>query len=256
MGTRLRGVLAGHLGELRHEPTPKRVRARLADRTVVDSTRAMLVWEPRCVVPTYAVPAEDVAAEIDAQGSPPPTQPRQGIGFALPDVTDVPVLDPSVPFGVHSIDGEPVELRVPGARAVAGFRPSDPDLSGYVILDFGGFDTWLEEDEEIVSHPRDPFHRVDVRASSRHVKVTLDGHVLAETSRPRLVFETMLPVRKGEAAYWSVDVGGRVVEDLVWGYQDPLPDAAALKGYLSFFDERIDLVVDGTPRDRPVTPWS
>jgi len=109
--------------------------------------------------------------------------------------------------------------------------------------------------------------------------VMLDGQVLADTRRARMLFETMLPPRyylpmddvrvglkrsptqtycayKGLASYWSVDGAGRAVEDLLWGYEDPLQDASTLTGYVSFFDERTDLVIDGTPRARPVTPWS
>ena len=109
--------------------------------------------------------------------------------------------------------------------------------------------------------------------------MVLDGQVLADTTRARMLFETMLPVRyylpaedvvaasepsptrtycayKGEASYWSVDVAGRTVRDLAWTYQSPLPEAAEVKGYVAFFDERLDLVVDGEPRERPTTPWS
>jgi uncharacterized protein (DUF427 family) len=229
-------------------------------------------------VPTYAVPAEDlrgvlVAGPPDGGAAPGPA------GFAIPDVTALPVLDPRIPFGVRRTEGEPVELQAEGGRALAGFRPADPDLSGYVVLDFAGADRWLEEDEEITGHPRDPFHRVDVRASSRHVQLSLDGRVLADSTGPTLVFETMLPTRyylpredvtaellpsatrtwcpyKGAATYSSVRLGDRVVEDLVWSYPAPLPDAVELGGLVALFDERLDLVIDGVPRPRPVTPWS
>jgi hypothetical protein len=87
-------------------------------------------------------------------------------------------------------------------RPGAGYRPADPDLAGYVVLDFGAFDAWYEEDERNVGHPRDPFHRIDVLASSRHVRLELDGQLLAESSRPVLLFETMLPVRSPSRA-WS-----------------------------------------------------
>jgi uncharacterized protein (DUF427 family) len=280
MGVRMRDLLGRHLTSLRYEPTARRVRAELAGAVVVDSDRAVLVWEPRRVVPTYAVPVADVHGELVP--APAVTHAATGdpIGPAVPDVTSPPVLDPRIPFDVHTTEGEPVEVRVPGAaRGLPGFRPGDPTLAGYVVLDFAGPDRWLEEDEEVAGHPRDPFHRVDVRASSRHVQLSLDGHVLADTSRPRLVFETLLPVRyyvpsddvtadlrpsgtrtwcpyKGQASYWSVAVGDRVVPDLVWSYREPLADAGELGGCLAFFDERLDLVVDGVPRARPVTPWS
>ncbi|MDJ0355251.1 DUF427 domain-containing protein [Paenarthrobacter sp. PH39-S1] len=280
MSIRLRDAWGGQLGELRHEPVAKRVRARLAGGTVVDSNRAVLVWEPRRVVPTYAVPVEDIAAQLVASAADPVKETGAAVGFAVPDVTDLPVLDPRIPFGVRSIAGQSVEIRVPGSgRSALGFRPSDEDLSGYVILDFAGFDRWLEEDDEIISHPHDPFHRIDIRTSSRHVQVMLGGEVLADTVRPLLLFETMLPVRyyiprddvtaalepsrtttycayKGEAAYWSVRVGGDIVADLIWHYENPLLDAQPVRGHLAFFDEKTDLVIDGTPRPRPITPWS
>jgi uncharacterized protein (DUF427 family) len=280
MGVRLRDSLTHPMDELRFEPTEKRVRAELDGQTVVDSVRALLVWEPRRVVPTYAVPADDVRGDLVAAPPPDGAAPEATTGFAIPDVTALRVFDPRIPFAIRRTPGEPVELRAAGTgRTLAGFRPADADLAGYVVLDFGGADRWLEEDEEIAGHPRDPFHRVDVRASSRHVQLSLDGRLLAESSRPALVFETMLPPRyylprddvtveliasgtrtwcayKGEASYFSVDLGDRVVEDLAWSYRAPLPDAVELGGRIAFFDERVDLVVDGVPRPRPVTPWS
>ena len=200
--------------------------------------------------------------------------------MVLADVTALRVLDPRVPFTVHSTEGEAVDLHAAGlVRAGAGFRPADPDLAGLVILDFGAFDAWYEEDEQNVGHPRDPFHRIDVLASSRLVRLELDGQVLAVSSRPVLLFETMLPTRyylpradvtaeltpsatrtwcayKGQASYFSASVGGRLVPDIAWSYPDPQHDAARVRDLIAFFDERIDVILDGARRPRPVTPWS
>jgi uncharacterized protein (DUF427 family) len=169
-----------------------------------------------------------------------------------------------IPFARHSTPGDAFTLRTRDAELeAAAFRPADPDLAGLVLLDFPAFDTWYEEDEVIRGHPRDPYHRVDVRRSSRHVRVALDGQVLAETTRPSLVFETHLPVRyylpredvrvelkpsdtrticayKGEASYWSIP--GH--DDLVWGYENPLPDAAELAGLVAFYDDKVELTVE------------
>jgi len=275
----MRNLLMGGLGELRHEPTAKRIRAILDGGAVVDTTRALLVWEPRRIVPSYAVPADDIAAELvpadetaaDAAGT---------IGAHLPELSGRPVLDPSVPFAVHSTGGRAADLRAGEQnRPGAGFYPADPALAGYVVLDFGAFDAWYEEDELNVAHPRDPFHRIDILPSSRHVRVELDGHVLAESSRPTLLFETMLPTRyylphddiraeltpsgtrtycayKGQASYWSAATGDRVVPDLGWAYQQPLHDAAQVRGLIAFFNERLDVIVDGERLERPITPWS
>ncbi len=241
---------------LRHEPVEKRVRADLGAKTVVDTTRAILVWEPRRVVPSYAVPAEDVRAALAAA----PETNGQTAG----------VLHPGIPFGVHTAAGEPVSI---DDRTGAGFRLADEDLAGYVVLDFAAFD-WYEEDERIAGHPRDPFHRVDVRQSARPVRIEVDGEVVAETERARVLFETQLPGRfylpredvrvellptarrtycpyKGHASSWSVDAGGRRREHLAWVYEEPLPDAAAIAGLVAFWNERVDVFVDGERRERP-----
>ena len=270
MSIRLRDLLMGRLDELRHEPTQKRIRAALGERTVIDSTRALLVWEPKRIVPSYAVPAEDVAAEIAPVDGERPSGPVDGARLGRR-----PVYDPTVAFAVHTTDGEAVAIRTDG-REAAAFRPADPDLAGYVVLDFAGFDAWYEEDERNVAHPRDPFHRIDVTPSSRRVRVELDGELLAESRAPYLLFEPPLPVRyylaredvdmerlrpsdsvtfcayKGRASYYS----GAGQDDLAWTYRDPLHDAARVKDRIAFFNERVDLVVDGVAQERPVTPWS
>ena len=153
---------------------------------------------------------------------------------------------------------------------------NDPDLSGYVQVDWKAVDRWLEEDEEVVGHPRDPFHRVDIRQSSRHVAVAVEGEVLAESRRALLLFETFLPVRKyfpredvrmdllepsdkrttcaykGHASYFSA----AAAPDIAWTYPKPLPDAEQLRDLIAFFDERTDVTVDGETQERPTTEWS
>jgi uncharacterized protein (DUF427 family) len=265
----MRDMMARALGELRYEPTEKRVRAMIGEDTVVDSTRAILVWEPRRVVPSYAFPAEDVRAELYPAGPAADARiPAHGI------------LHPGIPFGVHSSEGQALTLRASGqTREGAVFRPADQNLSGYLVLDFRGFDAWYEEDERILSHPREPYHRVDVRKSSRRVRIELEGEVLAESARPSLLFETSLPLRfylppedvrldrhpstrrtacpyKGEASYWSFDVRGQRRQDLAWSYQQPLPDASQITGLIAFFDEKVDVIVDGHRRERPDTAVS
>jgi uncharacterized protein (DUF427 family) len=281
MSSQVRELMASGFGQLRHEPTAKRIQAVLGGETVVDSTRAVLVWEPRRIVPSYAVPVEDVRGDLAPAGAVSAGDgPGDDVGVALADVTALRVLDPRVPFTVHSTAGEAVDLRAAGqVRPGAGFRPADPDLAGLVILDFGAFEAWYEEDEQNVAHPRDPFHRIDVLPSSRQVRLELDGQLLAVSSRPVLLFETMLPMRyylpradvaaelvpsstrtwcayKGQASYFSASVGGRLVPDIAWTYEDPQHDAARVRDLIAFFDERIDVILDGQRRARPVTPWS
>src|SRR3954454_14110157 len=271
MSLRVRDVFMAELGELRYEPIAKRIRGLVGDETVVDSTRTRLVWEPGRVVPSYAVPGDDIAGEIVAAPDGVPPLPAD-----LPRLGARPIMAPRVPFAVHSTDGEAVTIRAAFGREAAGFRLRDPDLDGYVVLDFEDFDAWFEEDERNVSHPRDPFHRIDIVHSSRHVRVERDGEVLAESSRPYLVFETHLPARfylpaedvrtdllrqsdtrtacayKGEASYWALPDGA----DVAWTYRAPLREAAEVTDRVAFFNERVDVLVDGERLERPVTPWS
>jgi uncharacterized protein (DUF427 family) len=271
----LGGVLFGQLQGLRFQPTPKRIRATVGGDAVVDTTRAVLLWEPRRIVPAYAVPAEDITAELV------PAPASSEAATALDGLGKRRVLSPGH-FRTHTTEGEELTVRAPaGEREAAAFRLADPDLEDYVELDFDAFDQWLEEDEPIISHPRDPFHRIDVRRSSRSVLVEHEGTVLAESTRPRLLFETHLPVRtylpredvhvdrllpsetttacahKGQTtSYWALErADGRRV-DVAWSYEHPLPDAVEITGMVAFFDERVDVVLDGVRRPRPVTPWS
>jgi uncharacterized protein (DUF427 family) len=277
VSTQLRRLLASNFGQLRYEPTAKRIRAELGGRTVVDTTGAALVWEPRRVVPSYAVPRSDVHGDLVPAAA---GEPGDGDRDQLARLAGRPVLDPRVPFAVHSTEGLVVDVDAAGQhRPAAGFLPGDPDLAGLVVLDFAAFDAWYEEDERNVSHPRDPFHRIDVLPSSRRVRLELDGQVVAESDRPMLLFETLLPTRyylpradvtapltasptrtwcayKGQAAYFSVTVAGREVPDLAWTYQDPRHDAIGVRDLVAFFDEKIDVIVDGKPQPRPVTPWA
>ena len=129
-------------------------------------------------------------------------------------------------------------------------------------------------------HPRDPHHRVDVLNSSRHVKVVVYGELVAETRRPRLLFETDLPVRyyiprldvrmdlleptdsvsrcpyKGVASYWSLRAGEKVHKDIAWSYKAPIPECPKIENLIAFYNEKVDIEVDGQPLERPRTPWS
>src|SRR5882757_439362 len=274
MGVRMMDLLSGNLDTLRYEPTAKRVRAAIGGEPVADTCDARLVWEPRRVVPTYAVPITALTAQLVPAGA--ESGADENVGARLPAISSRPILDPTVPFSAHSCGGTAFDV-IAGqkTRAGAAFRPDDPDLAGYVILDFAAFE-WLDEDEPVVSHPHDPFSRIDVLRSSRHVRVELDGRLLAESSRPMLLFETLLPVRfylpredvavqlepsdtasycayKGRASYFSVPGGPR---DVAWTYHEPRHDAEPVRDRICFFDERVDVIVDDKLRDRPVTPWT
>jgi uncharacterized protein (DUF427 family) len=140
-------------------------------------------------------------------------------------------------------------------------------------------DAWFEEDEQVYVHPRDPYHRIDVRRSARLVEVSFDGTVLAQSRRPLALFESNLPVRwylpredvgvplersdtvtacpyKGVAKYFSVRIpDGTLGKDLLWYYSEPYAEVAAIGGLVCFFNERVDLSLDGVAQERPASPW-
>jgi uncharacterized protein (DUF427 family) len=139
-------------------------------------------------------------------------------------------------------------------------------------------DAWFEEEDEMFAHVRDPYHRVEIRDASRHVRILVGGEVVAESRRPTIVYETGLPPRfylpradllvdlephekrtkcayKGVASHWSVRVGGAPVEAVAWSYEQPDDDAARLRGLVAFYNELVDVEVDGEPLERPRTQW-
>lgn len=271
MALRMRAHLADAVGQLAVEPVRFRLRAFVDGLAVVDTQGGMLVWEPRRIVPVYAVPEADLQLQVDA------TEPQ-------PDPPSLDVLPPLLgpdSFEPHTTPGVVVDL-VAGRRRLprAGFRPGDPDLAGLVVLDFAAFDHWLAEDEELVGHPHDPFKRIDVLHSRRHVEISLGGTVLAETDRALLLVETLLPIRyyvppadvhrsrltpsdtrstcayKGHASYFSTSDGHEDGRDICWTYPDPLDDAVPVRDHVAFWNERTDIRVDGVLQRRPVTPWS
>lgn len=244
------------LPQLRYEPTGKWIRASHGSVPVLDTRSAVVVWEPMRATPIYAVPESDVLARLAVSAL--PAQPPSG---SRP-------LFPGDPFIVHTAEG----TVLPGAA----FRFRDPDLAGYIEFDFLALD-WLEEDEPLAAHARDPFHRVDIRSSSRQVRVEANGAVLAESAHPLVLFETMLPARfylpvrdvhwetleatdsssvcpyKGTANYWKLHGAGA---DIAWSYAHPVPGAESLGGLVCFYNERVDLFIDGQQQTRPRTPFN
>jgi uncharacterized protein (DUF427 family) len=242
------------------EDTPRRVRVVFNGETIADSRRAKLLHEAGHL-PVYYFPREDVRWERLEESD---------------HTTYCPFKGDASYWSVRV--GERV-----AENAVWGYpEPIDscPPIAGYLAFYWRKMDHWYEEDEEVFVHPRDPYHRVDVLESSRHVKVTVNGEVVAETDRPKIMFETGLPPRyyippedvreetllesekttqcpyKGIASYYSVEAGGKRVEDLVWYYPEPIPEAPKIKGLLCFFNEKVDLEVDGEEQGRPRTQWS
>lgn len=241
---------------VRVEESAKRVRAVFAGQVVADTTRALLVWEVP-YYPTYYLPRADVHAEIVPTGE---TRRSPSHG-----------------------EGRVSTLRV-GGREAADAVTEYPDspveaLRDHVRLEWSAMDAWFEEDEEVYTHPRDPYTRVDILPSSRHVRIEVNGETVADSHHPWLLFETGLPTRyylpktdvrldllersekvthcpyKGQAEYYSVRAGGELVSDLVWSYRTPLPESERIAGLLAFTDERVDTYVDGVRQVRPKTKF-
>lgn len=251
MAIDLNAQWARDLADLRFVATPKRLRAILDGRPALDTRDGMLVWEPRRVVPEYAVPVADLDLDL-TEHDPAPLPDRLG-----------PVLPPHH-LDWHTVPGR--SLHLDGHGEVA-FRPDDPALGGRVILHWDPFQ-WVEEDEPVMVHPHDPFARIDVLNSDRHVRVEVGGVTVAESSRAKALFETKLPVRwylpredvrldllspsdthtgcayKGTASYLSAEGA----PDVAWFYPDPLHDAEPVKDMVSFW-RAATVYVDGEAVD-------
>ncbi len=154
------------------------------------------------------------------------------------------------------------------------------ELRELVRFEWNALDAWFEEDVEVFVHPRNPEVRVDALHSSRHVRVLIDDVVVADSNQPTILFETGLPARfylpktdvrmdllrpsdatsacpyKGVARYWDVVIDGSVHEGFVWSYPTPLPESTGIAGLVCFYNERVDLEIDGVRLERPRTKFS
>src|ERR1700712_131718 len=237
----------------RVEPAPRRIRGFADGHLLFDTAAARYVWEVP-YYPQYYIPLADVKIEL------------------LTDENH----SPRVQFGpskVYSVTGSSDEK--PAVRIFDA--DGDGPVAGFVRFEWPSVQ-WFEEDELIVGPPRNPYSRVDALRSHRHVRVELEGTVLADTHSPVLLFETGLPTRyyidrtdvsfehltasdtetlcpyKGTTSgYWSVQLGDEVHPDLAWTYEYPLPSVAAIAGLVAFYNEKLDIVVDDVPLARPST---
>jgi uncharacterized protein (DUF427 family) len=239
-------------------PVPRRIRAVLNGHVVLDTTSALYVWEwPR--YPQYYIPIADVdpAVLVDERH-----EQKLSRGTAKR-------------YGLHVGDvARPAALRVYGDDALGR-------VAGRARFEWDALDSWYEEDEQVFVHPRDPYARVDALRSTRHVRVELDGVVLAESASPVLVFETGLPTRyylnrtevefahliptetvtacpyKGTTGgYWSAQTGETTHPDIAWTYEFPTRQLLPIAGLIAFYNEKVDIAVDGQLIQRPDTHFS
>jgi uncharacterized protein (DUF427 family) len=243
------------------EPTIKHVRAMFGGETVADSRRVLVLFEEGHL-PVYYFPLDDVNQDLLEASEHRTTCPRKGeAGYWSIRVGDAVAENAAWRYP------EPIE--------------DCPDISNHVAFYWNAMDSWWEEDDQVFKHARDPYHRVDVLRSSRHVKVELDGTVVAETHRPLLLVETGLPARwyvpradvrfdlltptdtqstcpyKGVASYFSARIGHEEYEDVAWSYVAPWPECPKIEQAMCFFNERdaVTLTVDGEDVERPNTHW-
>lgn len=232
------------------EPCRKRVRAISGTETIADSTDTVLALETGHL-PVYYFPRADVRMELLRPTDRRTHCPYKGEASYW-----------SIESGSRTIDNAVWCYERPLAAAET--------IAGRLAFYWDKIDHWLEEDEEIFGHPRDPHHRVDVRPSSREVRVIFAGEIVARTDRAMFLFETGFPPRyyippedvrqellipsgreticpyKGRASYWSIRVGDRVAEDAVWAYREPLDDCPRIRGHFCFYPEKVDqLLVEG-----------
>jgi uncharacterized protein (DUF427 family) len=242
------------------EPTPKRVRVVVGGETVADSRRVMLLHESGHQ-PIYYFPPEDVRTDLLEPSDRHTRCPKKGEASYYTIRAGDEVVDAGAWYYPEPIDGA-------------------PPIRDLIAFYWNRMDQWFEEGEEVFVHPRDPYHRVDIIRTDRRVRVSLNGSVLAESDRAVALFESNLPPRwylpredvlatlepsetitrcpyKGEASYHSVRLpDGSLEKDLVWCYRDPIPDASRIQGLECFFNERVDIELDGSPAERPESPWS
>jgi uncharacterized protein (DUF427 family) len=240
------------------EYSPRRVRAYFDNQLIADSQRVLLVFETKRP-PVYWFPTSDVRLDLLAPK-------EHGVAGA----------SGTVRWGSTATGKSVDNLAWSYAEPAGDLAP----LENHIAFYWNAIDAWYEEDEEVFVHPRDPYTRVDTVHSSRRVRVEVDGETVAETSRPVLLFETGLPTRyyipkldvrmdllestdtvthcpyKGDAGYWNLRLGDKTFKDFVWVYRRPIPEIPKIENLLCFYNEKVDLYVDGVLQERPLTPFS
>ncbi len=242
---------------VRIEANPKWIRGFLRGKIVVDSTNARLVWEVP-YYPAWYFPLADVEADLKENGET-LRSPSRGEGTRYDLIVDGRFVSDAAWRHLDS----PVE-----------------ELRDLVRIEWDALDSWFEEEVEVFVHPRSPEVRIDALPSSRHVRVLVDGEVIADSSQPTLLFETGLPTRyylpksdvrmdlldptdtetacpyKGWSHYWNVEVGDTIHEDIAWGYRSPVHESAAIAGLVCFYNEKVDIEIDGRLLEKPNTKFS
>jgi uncharacterized protein (DUF427 family) len=227
----------------------------LGGEVIADTTRALLVWEVP-YFPTYYFPPDDVRTELLTPTGTTKRSPSRNATEYL------------------------VEAGGSKGAAYAFHDSSLSECADHYVFVWRTMDHWFEEDEEVFVHARDPYTRIDILPSSRRVRVEIEGVTVADTTEAQFLFETGLPARyylpksdvrmdlltptdrvtacpyKGTARYWSVTVADTGYEDIVWSYDNPLPESERITGLIAFYNEKTDIYVDEVLQERPITKFS
>ena len=243
------------------EPCAKRVRVVFNGETLADSSAVRLLHET-AHIPVYYFPPEDLRLDLMERTAHSSYCPFKGDASYW-----------SVSVGGRVAENAVWSYEAPFAEVT--------EISHYMAFYWNKMDHWYEEDEEVFVHARDPYVRLDVLQSSRPVEIVVGGEVVAESNRARFLFETGLPTRyyipredvrndllvaseshsacpyKGTASYYSLRLGERLFEDIVWFYPEPVREVAPIKDHLCFYNEKVDAVIlDGAEQPKPKTKWS
>lgn len=246
---------------VRLELSPRRVRVAFGGETIVDTTRAVLMYETRHYA-VYYFPMADIRTDLMTRTDEKTFCPFKGEASYW-----------SIAAGGRTAENAMWSYETPFDEV--------PELAGYAAFYWDRMDHWYEEDEEIFVHARDPYKRIDALPSSREVRVELGGETVAKSTRAHFLYETGMPTRyylpvedvrmdlltpsetrsgcpyKGQAVYWSANVGGEVREDVVWSYPEPVEESARIKELMCFYNENVDAIfVDGDEIEKPETRWS
>ena len=245
----------------RLEDSRRRVRVVFADVTIADSKHVMHLHEFGRL-PVFYFPVTDVRMDLLEESEHHTHSPLKGeASYWTLRVGDR--------IAEHAAWSYPQHLH------------EGPQIQDYVAFYWDLMDAWYEEEQQVYAHARDPYKRVDILPSSRHVRVVLGGVTIADTHHPLLLLETGLPIRyyipeqdihmeflnpaettsrcpyKGMATYWSASIGEKVFKDIVWSYREPLPESTPIAHYLCFYNERVDAIyVDDELMSIPKTIWS
>jgi len=231
-------------GPVKLQSTPRRVRILFDGQYVVDTTSAKHVWEHK-YYPQFYVPLTSVLEGVLKKGD--------------------------------SVENDSAFLATLKGKEKSSDRVivfEKGPLEGLVRFEFSAMDAWFEEDEQIWVHPKDPYTRVDILPSSREIRVEVDGVTIAETSNALFLFETNLRTRfympktsvnwkyltesktvtscpyKGDAWYYNVTVNGKEHKDAIWWYKHPIAESARIAGYVCFYNEKVDIFIDGVKEEK------